>query len=70
MSPADRKRVPKVMEPDIDFDASIDDDEPTTKELVEMLRLALHEAETGQTRPVEELLRELDEILAEDEDAG
>ncbi|MDE2821676.1 MAG: hypothetical protein OXT68_04695 [Chloroflexota bacterium] len=51
MRPADRKRGPKVMEQDIDFDASIDDDEPTTEELVEMLR-------------------ELDEIRAENEAAG
>ncbi len=70
MRPADRKRGPKVMEQDIAFDASIDDDEPTTEELVEMLRQALHEAETGQTRPIEELLQELNEILTEHEDAG
>ena len=38
---------------------------PTDEELVEMQREALHEANTGQTRPVEELLLELDEILAE-----
>ena len=43
-----------------------DDDEPTTEELVEMLREALREADEGKTRPIEELFREMDEILAED----
>ncbi len=42
------------------------DDEPTTDELVEMLREALREADEGKTRPIEELFREMDEILAED----
>ena len=42
------------------------DDEPTTEELVEMLREALREADEGKTRPIEELFREMDEILAED----
>ena len=70
MTPADRKAAAKVIDKDSDIGASINDDEPTSEELVEMLREALHQAETGQTRPVEELLRELDEILAEDDDAG
>ena len=43
-----------------------DDDEPTTEELIEMLREALREADEGKTRPIEELFREMDEILAED----
>ena len=42
-----------------------DDDEPTTEELVEMLREALREADEGKTRPIEELFQEMDEILAE-----
>ena len=43
-----------------------DDDEPTTEELIEMLREALREADEGKTRPIEELFREMDDILAED----
>ena len=43
-----------------------DGDEPTTEELVEMLREALREADEGKTRPIEELFREMDDILAED----
>lgn len=70
MMSSDRKAATKVLAEDSDFDAPMDDDEPTSEELVEMLRQALHEAKTGQTRPVEELLRELDEIRAENEAAG
>ena len=49
---------------------AIDDDEPTTAELVDMLRQALHEAKTGQTRPASEVLRELREMLASDDDSS
>ncbi len=48
--------------PDDIYDA----DEPTTEELIDMLREALREADEGKTRPIEELFREMDEILAED----
>ena len=54
----------RTIEPPIDIDETRDDDEPTTEEHIEMLKEALREAETGQTRPVEELLLELDEIVA------
>ena len=56
------------MEPDAAVklkEAEALDDERTTEDLAAMLRQALHEADTGQTRPVEELLLELDDILAE-----
>ncbi len=43
-----------------------DDDEPTTEELVEMLREALHDVEAGRTRPFDELLCRLNAIAAED----
>ena len=46
------------------------DKTPTSEELAAMLRQALHEANTGQTRPVEKLLLELDEILAEHDAAN
>ncbi len=49
---------------------AIDDDEPTTAELADILRQALHEANTGQTRPASEVLRELREMLASDDDAS
>lgn len=52
------------------MEPSIDDDEPTTEELVDMLRQALHEAKTGQTRPASEVIRELREIMAADDDAS
>ena len=63
-APADTLDDKMAMEP------SIDDDEPTTEELVAMLRQALHEAKTGQTRPASEVIRELREIMAADDDAS
>ena len=66
MSPSDRKAAAKVIDKDKDYDATMDEEEPTSAELVEMLRESLKQAEAGQTRPIEELLRELDEILEED----
>ena len=36
-----------------------DDDEPTTEELIEMLRESLRDVEAGRTRPARELLAEL-----------
>ena len=70
MYPIERKTPTKIIEEGSQFTPAIDDDEPTTEELVEMLRHALHEANTGQTRPAREFLRELRETLAADEDAG
>ena len=70
MAPSDRKAAAKVIDKDKEYDATMDDDEPTTAELVEMLRESLQQAEAGQTRPIEDLLRELDEILEEDGAAG
>lgn len=42
---------------------------PTSEELAAMLRQALHEADTGQTRPAGDVMREIREMLAEDADA-
>lgn len=47
-----------------------DDDEPSTEALVEMLRQALHEANTGQTRPASEVMRELREMLDANADSS
>ncbi len=67
MDPVERKTEPKLFSVDIEGSAEIDDDdEPTSEELVEMLRQALHEANTGQTRPAREVMRELREMLAAD----
>ncbi len=57
MTPADRKAAIKVK--DSDFDASADDDEPTTHELVEMLRESIQQANSEETRPLNEVLEEL-----------
>ena len=66
----ERDMPAEILEEKIADLPAIDDDEPTTAELVDMLRQALHEAKTGQTRPVEDLLRELDEIRAENANSG
>ena len=71
MAPNERKVAASLFAVDIECDAVIDDeDEPTSDQLVEMLRESIQQAKEGKTRPVEELLRELDEILAEDDHAG
>jgi len=70
MMPEDQKAAADVLEKNHTADELLDDDEPTTEELVEMLRESIQQANAGQTRPVEELLRELDEIVAEDDNAG
>ena len=69
MDPIERKTPVNAIEEDSEFATSTDDDEPTAEELIEMLRESVQQANSGQTRPVDELLRELDEILAEDDDA-
>ena len=66
----DPKAAAKAIDDDLAYDASLDDDEPTTEELVEMLRESLEDVKAGRTRPIAELLRELDDILAEDDNAG
>ena len=48
--------------PDDIYDA----DEPTTEELIDMLREALRDAEAGRTRPFDELLCRLNAIAADD----
>lgn len=69
MAPSDRKTAAKVLDKDKAFDAAIDD-EPTTEELVEMLRESIEDVKAGRTRPAREFLRELREMLTEDDDAG
>ena len=71
MDPIERKKAAELIDEDSELASAIDDDdEPTTEELVEMLRESVQQANSGQTRPVDELLRELDEILAENDDAS
>ena len=68
MDPIERKSEPKLFAVDIECEVDIDDDdEPTTEELVEMLRESLEDVKAGRTRPARELLRELREIVAEDD---
>ncbi len=47
-----------------------DDDEPTTEELVEMLRESLRDVEAGRTRPAREVMAEIREMLAADANAS
>ena len=68
--PSDRKAAAKLIAGESEIDASIDNDEPTTKELVEMLRESVHQANAGNTRPASEVMRELREMLAEDGNAN
>ena len=68
MDPIECKTAADVIDEDSELASAIDDDEPSTEELVEMLRQAIHEANTGQTRPAREVMRELREMLASDAD--
>lgn len=68
MDPIERKTAADVLGKDSESASAIDDDEPTTEELVEMLRESLEDVKAGRTRPARELLRELREIVAEDAD--
>ncbi len=70
MKQPERDASAEILDDRLAMDPSIDDDEPTTEELVAMLRQALHEAKTGQTRPASEVLRELREMMAADDDAS
>ena len=69
MDPIERKSAIKGIDEDSEFTSAKDDDEPTTEELVEMLRESLEDVKAGRTRPARELLRELRQIVAETEDA-
>ena len=64
----DPKAAAKAIDDDLAYDASLDDDEPTTEELVEMLRESLEDVKAGRTRPAREVMRELREMLAADAD--
>ena len=66
MMPPDREETAKLIEEASGFDASIDDGEPTSEELVEMLKQAIREVNEGKTRPIDELLCEVDETLRAD----
>ena len=54
---------------DIDDDLH-DDDEPTTEELIDMLRESLRDVEEGRTRPAREVMAEIREMLSADADAN
>ena len=69
MDPIERKTPTKVIEESSEFTTAIDDDEPTTEELIAMLRESSEDVKAGRTRPARELLRELREITSEDADA-
>ncbi len=69
MDPVERKTPAKAIEDDSEFTMAIDDDEPTSEELVEMLRESLEDVKAGRTRPAREVMRELREMLAADADA-
>ena len=68
MDPIERKTAAETIDKDSEFTEALDDDEPTTEELVEMLRESLEDVKAGRTRPARELLRELREIVAEGAD--
>ena len=68
MDPVERKTPTKAIEDDSELASAIDDDEPTTEELIEMLRESLEDVKAGRTRPAREVMRELREMLAADAD--
>lgn len=68
MDPIERKTAAEVINTDSEFTSAIDDDEPTTEELVEMLRESLEDVKAGRTRPAREVMRELRDMLAADAD--
>ena len=70
MTSPNRKVAAEVLEENMVANAPLDDDEPTTEELVEMLRESIEDVKAGRTRPARELLRELREILAADADSS
>ena len=62
-----RYDAPAVAELDDDLN---DEDEPTTEELIEMLRESLRDVEEGRTRPAREVMAEIREMLAADANAS
>ncbi len=68
MTPADRKAAITVE--DSDFDASADDDEPTTEAILEHIRRSMKQALAGQTRPAREALAEIRSEIEADADTG
>lgn len=68
MDPLERKTAVGLSDEDIADDAPHDDDEPTTEDLIEMLRESLEDVKAGRTRPAREVMRELREMLATDAD--
>lgn len=65
------KTATNVFVVDIECDTEIDeDDEPTTEEIIELLHESIQQAKDGNTRPAEEVLREVREMLAKDVDAS
>lgn len=71
MDPIRLKAEPEPFAAELERAAEIDDDdEPTTVELVEMLREALEDVKAGRTRPAREIMLELREMLVADDDAS
>ena len=70
MTPADRKAAAKVKDKDIEFDASLEDDDPTTEEILENIRRSMKQALAGQTRPAREALAEIRREIEADADTG
>ncbi len=70
MTPADRKAAAEMMEEVSEVDALADDDEPTSEELIVMLKQAIREVNEGKTRPAREAMRELREMMAADDNAS
>ena len=70
MTPADRKAAAEMMEEVSEVDALADDDEPTSEELIVMLKQAIREVNEGKTRPAREAMRELRETMAADDNAS
>ena len=70
MDPIQLKAESKSFAAALERAAEIDEDEPTTEELVEMLREALEDVKAGRTRPARAVMRELREMLAADDDAS
>ena len=70
MTPAGRKAAAKVIDKDIEFDASLEDDDPTTEEILENFRRSMKQALAGQTRPAREALDEIRREIEADADTG
>ncbi|MCY4146019.1 MAG: hypothetical protein OXE95_09820 [Chloroflexi bacterium] len=65
MDPIQLKAEAKPFATELSRAAAIDDaDEPKTEDLIEMLREALEDIKAGRTRPANEVMRELRQMLA------